>query len=57
MRVSTTAAPTTWKRNLLFIWIGVFVGLMGANFVFPFIPFYIQELGVTDQSRVYRPSK
>ena len=41
-----------WKRNLLFIWIGVFVGLMGANFVFPFIPFYIQELGVTDKSEV-----
>jgi len=30
----------------------VFVGLMGANFVFPFIPFYIQELGVTEKSRV-----
>ncbi|PWB46979.1 MAG: hypothetical protein C3F10_03085 [Dehalococcoidia bacterium] len=41
-----------WRRNLLFIWIGVFVGLMGANFVFPFIPFYIQELGVTDKSEV-----
>ena len=51
MHVTTTAA-TAWKRNLLFIWIGVFVGLMGANFVFPFIPFYIQELGVTEPSRV-----
>ncbi|MDZ7728915.1 MAG: MFS transporter [Dehalococcoidia bacterium] len=43
---------TGWQRNLAFIWIGVFVGLMGANFVFPFIPFYIKELGVTDDSRV-----
>jgi len=25
---------------------------MGANFVFPFIPFYIQELGVSDKSEV-----
>ena len=41
-----------WRRNLVFIWIGVFVGLLGANFVFPFIPFYIQKLGVTDTSRV-----
>lgn len=41
-----------WRRNLLFVWIGVFVGLMGANFVFPFIPFYIQELGVSDKSEV-----
>lgn len=41
-----------WKRNLAFIWIGVFVGLLGANFVFPFIPFYIRELGVTDKSQI-----
>lgn len=43
---------TSWKLNLAFIWVGVFVGLMGANFVFPFIPFYIKELGVTDESGV-----
>jgi len=41
-----------WQQNLAFIWIGVFVGLMGANFVFPFIPFYIKELGVTGESKV-----
>ncbi len=45
-------APPAGRRNLVFIWVGVFVGLMGANFVFPFIPFFIQELGVTDESRV-----
>lgn len=39
-----------WKRNLVFIWIGVFVGLLGANFVFPFIPFYLEELGVQGES-------
>lgn len=49
---SPLPAPLAWRRNLVFIWIGVFVGLMGANFVFPFIPFFIQDLGVTDQSRV-----
>lgn len=41
-----------WVRNLVFIWVGVFVGLLGANFVFPFIPFYIKELGITDRSSV-----
>lgn len=41
-----------WKRNLGFIWIGVFVGLLGANFVFPFIPFYIKELGVSDKAKI-----
>ncbi len=41
-----------WRRNLVFVWIGVFVGLLGANFVFPFIPFFIKDLGVTDNARV-----
>lgn len=35
-----------WRRNLLFIWVGVFIALVGANFVFPFMPFYLKELGV-----------
>jgi len=49
---ATIAAPQLgWKRNLAFIWIGVFVGLLGANFVFPFVPFYLKELGVADSSR------
>ncbi len=41
---------TTWRRNLVFIWLGVFVGLLGANFVFPFMPLYIKELGVAAKS-------
>ncbi len=41
-----------WRRNLLFIWIGVFTGLAGAQFVFPFMPFYIEELGVTDKGQI-----
>lgn len=42
----------TWKRNLAFIWIGVFVGLLGAGFVFPFMPFYIKKLGISDTGDV-----
>jgi DHA1 family multidrug resistance protein-like MFS transporter len=46
------AGREAWRRNLIFIWVGVFVGLLGANFVFPFIPFFLKdELGVAD-SRV-----
>lgn len=52
MSLSGPRAGGTWRINLLFIWIGVFVGLMGANFVFPFIPFYIKELGVHDEGKV-----
>ncbi|GBD24066.1 Tetracycline resistance protein, class C [bacterium HR29] len=51
---AATAAPDFpgWRRNLAFVWLGVFVGLLGANFVFPFIPFFIKELGVSDESKV-----
>lgn len=41
-----------WRLNLTFIWIGVFVSLLGASFVFPFMPFFIKELGVTEKSSV-----
>ncbi len=44
--------PRSWKVNLSFIWLGVFVGLLGANFVFPFVPFYVRELGVTDKGDI-----
>ncbi|MGE0599361.1 MAG: MFS transporter [Dehalococcoidia bacterium] len=46
-------ADTRWKQNLVFVWFGVFVGLVGAGFVFPFIPFYIKdELGVSGESKI-----
>jgi DHA1 family multidrug resistance protein-like MFS transporter len=37
-----------WKRNLVFIWLSQFLALAGFTFSMPFIPFYIQELGITD---------
>ena len=37
-----------WKRNLYAVWFGQILSLMGFGFVLPFLPFYIQDLGVTD---------
>ncbi|MFW5684083.1 MAG: MFS transporter, partial [Spirochaetota bacterium] len=37
-----------WRRNLAFAWVAQILSLSGFGFAFPFIPFYIQELGVTD---------
>lgn len=57
-RAATSSAPAeaeparNWRVNLAFIWFGVFVGLLGANFVFPFIPFYLRELGVRGDDSV-----
>ena len=37
-----------WKRNLCFVWLAQFLSSGGFCFAFPFIPFYIEELGVKD---------
>lgn len=37
-----------WKRNLIVLWITQVLSLMGFNFVLPFLPYYIQELGVRE---------
>ena len=41
-----------WRRNLYVIAFSQFVALGGGNLVFPFMPFYIKHLGVTDQGDV-----
>jgi len=49
-----TRAPTpwSWRRNRLFIWIGVFVALLGGTFGFLFVAVFIKGLGVTGTARV-----
>lgn len=37
-----------WKLNLNILWISQVISLMSFGFGLPFLPFYIQELGVTD---------
>ncbi|HZK02579.1 MAG TPA: MFS transporter [Anaerovoracaceae bacterium] len=37
-----------WKINLYTLWGSQICSLMGFGFVLPFIPFYIQQMGVTD---------
>jgi DHA1 family multidrug resistance protein-like MFS transporter len=39
-----------WEKNLYAVWVGQFLALMGANLVFPFIPFFIKDLGVESNS-------
>jgi len=37
-----------WRKNLYAAWIAEMIAITGFNFVMPFIPFYVQELGITD---------
>jgi DHA1 family multidrug resistance protein-like MFS transporter len=36
-----------WKRNLYVIWAAELVAIAGFAFVFPFLPYYVQDLGIT----------
>lgn len=42
----------TWQRTLLVVWIAEFVALIGFAMVMPFLPFYVQDMGVTDEAQV-----
>lgn len=41
-----------WKRNLYILWFTQILSIMGFGFGLPFMPFYIQELGVVDPDRI-----
>ena len=41
-----------WRQNLLAISVAQFIALGGAHLVFPFMPFYVEELGITDESAI-----
>ena len=55
MQPDTTTSEHTasahWIRNLVVIWLAQCVTLMGFSFVFPFVPLFVQELGVTDPAQ------
>ncbi len=37
-----------WKRNLVLIWLGQFLTMLGMSAIVPFLPLFIKELGVTN---------
>jgi len=41
-----------WQRNLYIIWVSQLVAIIGFSVVFPFLPYYVQELGVTELHEV-----
>ena len=41
-----------WQRTLYAVAIAQFIALGGGNLVFPFIPFYVEDLGITGESKI-----
>ncbi len=50
--MSRPAAEINWKRNLVAVTGASFVGFTGFTLVMPFLPLYIQQLGVTDVGEI-----
>jgi DHA1 family multidrug resistance protein-like MFS transporter len=42
----------TWKRNLYVVWIAELVAISGFSVIFPFLPYFVQELGITEIHQV-----
>ena len=40
----------TWKINLISVWLGCFFTGMAMSQILPFLPLYIEQLGVTDHA-------
>ncbi len=43
-----------WKRNLVVLWFANFTVMAGMSLVMPFLPLYIEDLGVTDPQELTR---
>lgn len=41
-----------WKRNLAVVWLSQFLSIMGFCFAMPFVPYYMQELGVRNDAKL-----
>ena len=42
----------TWQRNLAALWIGELIAIAGFSVTLPFLPYYVQELGVTGVDQI-----
>lgn len=45
-------APINWKRNLTVVWLGCFLTGAAFSLVMPFLPLYVEQLGVTGHSEL-----
>src|SRR5262245_14039705 len=44
--------PHSWRRNLFAVTAASFIGFTGFTLVMPFLPLYLQQLGVTDVGEI-----
>jgi DHA1 family multidrug resistance protein-like MFS transporter len=50
--MAETSAPISWQRNLAAIWVTEFVAIAAFAVAVPFLPFFVQELGVQGERAI-----
>ena len=48
--MSPSETPINWKRNLIVAWLGCFLTGAAFSLVMPFLPLYVEQLGVSGHS-------
>ncbi|WP_447885965.1 multidrug efflux MFS transporter MdtG [Serratia fonticola] len=46
--MAPAAEPINWQRNLFITWLGCFLTSAAFSLIMPFLPLYVEALGVTD---------
>ncbi|MBC7261327.1 MAG: MFS transporter, partial [Chloroflexi bacterium] len=46
------STQTNWRRNLYVVWLAEVLAIMGFDAAMPFLPYYVQELGITGTGQV-----
>ena len=49
---ASTPPSGDWRRNMWAVWLGELFAIAGFNAAMPFLPYYVQELGVTAPGQV-----
>lgn len=51
-RIKAALGRVSWQRNLIVLWITEMLSIAGFSVVLPFLPYYVQELGITESNQV-----
>ncbi|MBN1936111.1 MAG: MFS transporter [Anaerolineae bacterium] len=51
-RIKAALGRVSWQRNLVVLWIAEVLSIAGFSVVLPFLPYYVQELGITESNQV-----
>lgn len=51
-KIKIALERVSWQRNLAVLWVAELLSIAGFSVVLPFLPYYVQELGITDKNQI-----